>query len=204
MGTDIHGVFQRKTSDGAWQDVPSKYDFDRHYQLFAVLAGVRNGVGFAGVPTGDPVRPIAEPRGLPADFEVVQGDLHPIASEDLLPPYSRKYWTEEDPLELWMGGHPYSWLLADEMLKWSPPGNVGKTGVLSREQYLAWDKVSPPESYCGRIWGANVVMAPNADWTHIQVSWGSDLRHELDYFFAEVRRLVEEHGDIRFVFGFDN
>lgn len=67
MGTDIHGVFQRHNG-AAWEDIASKYQQNRHYQLFAALAGVRNGVGFAGVPTGEAIKPIAEPRGLPADF----------------------------------------------------------------------------------------------------------------------------------------
>lgn len=58
MGTDIHGVFQA-FDNGQWRDVESSYEQDRHYQLFAVLAGVRNGYGFAGVPTGEPVTPIA-------------------------------------------------------------------------------------------------------------------------------------------------
>ena len=69
MGTDIHGVFQRHDeATGQWHDIPSNYAQDRHYQLFAVLAGVRNGTGFAGVVTGEPVKPIAEPRGYPKDF----------------------------------------------------------------------------------------------------------------------------------------
>jgi len=42
MGTDIHGVFQA-FDNGQWRDVESSYEQDRHYQLFAVLAGVRNG-----------------------------------------------------------------------------------------------------------------------------------------------------------------
>ena len=54
MGTDIHGVFQRfDAAAGIWEDVPSKYEQDRHYQLFAVLAGVRNGYGFAGAQTAE-------------------------------------------------------------------------------------------------------------------------------------------------------
>src|SRR5215469_11787636 len=32
----------------------------RNYDLFAILAGVRNGSGFGGCDTGDPVVPIAE------------------------------------------------------------------------------------------------------------------------------------------------
>ena len=58
MGTDIHGKFQKRnarTSD--WEEVDTDYDFNRHYQLFAVLADVRNGYGFAGISSGDEVQP---------------------------------------------------------------------------------------------------------------------------------------------------
>jgi hypothetical protein len=41
-------------------------------------------------------------------------------------------------------------------------------------------------------------------WTHVRCRWGSALADELRYFFDEVKRLADEHGDIRFVFGFDS
>lgn len=40
---------------------------DRNYRLFAMLADVRNGRGFAGCDTGDRLEPIAAPRGVPFD-----------------------------------------------------------------------------------------------------------------------------------------
>lgn len=39
----------------------------RNYNLFAMLADVRNGRGFAGIPTGEGFEPISEPRGIPED-----------------------------------------------------------------------------------------------------------------------------------------
>ena len=39
----------------------------RNYDLFAILADVRNGRGFAGISTGRGFEPISTPRGLPAD-----------------------------------------------------------------------------------------------------------------------------------------
>lgn len=70
MGTDIHGTFQcerklkKDPTISKWVDVPHLYTFRRDYFLFGVLANVRNGHGFAGVDTGDPVDPISEPRGV--------------------------------------------------------------------------------------------------------------------------------------------
>jgi hypothetical protein len=68
MGTDVHAVWQAKKGD-KWVDIESTWDQNRHYFLFAWLADVRNGFGFAGIPTHDPIKPISERRGLPDDFE---------------------------------------------------------------------------------------------------------------------------------------
>ena len=40
--------------------------------------------------------------------------------------------------------------------------------------------------------------------THVQVEWIENFKEELKYFFDEVRRLKEEHGEVRLVFGFDS
>lgn len=214
MGTDIHGVFQRH--DGSvWTDIESRYEQQRHYQLFAVLAGVRNGRGFAGVPTGEAVTPIAEPRGLPEDFSVIgeYRDSHPLANLDHMDPRRRKYHTTDEPLEQWMGDHTHSWLEGDEMLTWfAAAPEVLKTGIVSREDYEAWDSEKGFDSYCGGISGPSVVVVnDNAvekeekpNWTHIRCHWKVDLKQELAYFFEEVDRLRSEHGRVRFVFGFDS
>ena len=146
MGTDIHGVFQRHDA-GKFVDVPSDYEFSRHYQLFAVLAGVRNGSGFAGIQTGEVVKPIAEPRGLPDDFETTDEDVHPLASIELMEPWHRRHHEEGEPLEVWMGDHTHSWLTSDELLSWYENApSVVQHGVISREEYDAWDKQSWPAS----------------------------------------------------------
>lgn len=213
MGTDIHGVFQRHDkATGQWHDVPSNYEQGRHYQLFAVLAGVRNGRGFAGIPTGEAVTPIAEPRGLPADF-ATEDEAHPLATLEHMDPRRRKWHEADEKLEVWMGDHSHSWLTGNEILAWAEKApEVVKTGVLDRAVYEAWDGASRPPSYCGGISGRDVVQindnavekeqTPN--WTHIRCNWQSDLRAELAYFFDEVARLVAEHGNVRFVFGFDS
>lgn len=211
MGTDIHGVFQKRAG-AEWIDIPTEYDFGRHYQLFAVLADVRNGFGFAGIHTGKPIEPIAEPRGLPDDFHVDDHDEHPLASVDMMAPWRRAAYARGEPISVWMGDHSFSWLSADEMLAWfEQPHTAEQTGVLSREERERWDGMSKPCSYCGGIWGGGAVVVPDAerhtrdDWTHVQCSWKSDLQKGLAYFFDEVKRLTEAHGrDVRFVFGFDS
>ncbi len=191
MGTDIHGVFQRH--DGSqWVDIESNYEQWRNYQLFAVLANVRNGFGFAGTPTGEAVKPISEPRGLPRDFE---GG------------------TDHESLQIWMGYHSHSWLTGEEMLDWYEAApEVCQTGILERSVYEAWDGKSKPSTYCADISGARVIVVNDnqiekdqkPSWTHIRCNWSSDLKRELVYFFDEVKRLVGQRGRIRFVFGFDS
>lgn len=183
MGTDIHASFQIKR-DGQWVDVESTWEQHRHYFLFAWLAGVRNGVGFAGVPTHEPIRPISEPRGLPDDLG---GD-----GDD----------------ECDFGDHHQSWLSADEILSAPLPGATMRTGVIDRKDFELWDKKSRPHSYCGAIAGPGVVVSPVDEvgdpTTHVQVSWCENGADELQYFVDEVRRLRTAHGVVRLVFGFDS
>lgn len=211
MGTDIHGVWQnRKAIDGVWRDIPSNYTQDRHYQLFAVLAGVRNGYGFAGVQTGEPVIPIAEPRGIPSDFDW-DGDYHPIERREVMDP-RRQEWAEENEKEIWMGDHSHSWLSGQEMLEWAKtPRVLIACGVITAEEFEAWEG-DAPKSYCGGVFGprlktvseADAKRLPKGSFSHVQVTWERKLHEELAYFFDEVKRLVEEYGEIRFVFGFDS
>jgi hypothetical protein len=64
-GLDLH--IERYHDEPAFKTVEP---FDvRNYDLFAALADVRNGAGFAGVDTGDPIVPIASPRGVPDDAD---------------------------------------------------------------------------------------------------------------------------------------
>ena len=110
MGCNIHTVWQKKVGD-SWVDIESEYEENRHYALFAVLAGVRNGVHH-WVKNGYFVTPIAEPRGFPKDFDVLDGDMH---KTDIVPKWMD---TERFEGEVWMGDHSYSWLSGEEMLKW--------------------------------------------------------------------------------------
>lgn len=211
MGCDIHGVFQKYNSEiGAWEDIPSLYKQNRNYQLFSVLAGVRQS-------HIDPIDPISPPRGLPEDFEqvLIHGDFeHPVKSKKFLTPFMRLYGDDPDfPMRsVWMGDHSYSWLSGEEMLSWysSSPKQLC-SGVISQEQYLKWDLKSPPYPYSQGVFGDGIRVVDEEDvpdeilpWSHIRVTWEEDLCESLSFFFKEVERLCEEHGTIRFVFGLDS
>jgi len=214
MGTDIHAVFEAK-KNGEWTGVLSTYEGGRHYQLFAVLAGVRNGVGFVGTRLGDPVVPISEPRGYPPGFQVIDTHRHPIAVE-CLPERRRRYAVEDAeeagrPVSMYMGYHDHSWLSADEILDWAANApTIPKYGVVSMATFCAWDRKSKPREHCGAVFGPGIVVKtmPEVDAgeyaTDVAVHWTSDLKEELGYFLDEIARLKKEHGEVRMVFGFDS
>ncbi len=163
MGTDIHGIFQRRTEAG-WEDVETKYEETRHYALFAWLGNVRNGRGFAGTLTHSRITPLSDCRGYPEGF-VVKDDNHPIARNSLRGPRRSSYYADEDSnprddcyLELWMGDHSHSWLSAAEILAATPP-RILRTGYVPVETFKAWDGTSSPEEWSGFIAGGWIVLA---------------------------------------------
>lgn len=207
MGADIHGVFQRRVND-EWLDVPSEYTWDRHYALFALLANVRNGFGFAGVVTGQAVKPIATPRGLPDDFVIINdGETHPIPDELASEWELQDAKERHEPPSIWMGDHSHSWLTSDEILSHNWPV-VWKCGIVAIKDFNNWDGVSAPQSYCGVISGGRVIVAENPcdvvdETTHVRIFWRSGIE-EFQYFIDEVKRLHELYGTVRMVFGFDS
>ena len=104
MGCDIHAIFQAKT-DGIWVDVPSKYDEGRDYVLFSWLAGVRGSSDFQ----------ISKQRGLPNDFDLVDGYFHPILCFENTDDCGHIHVNGERARK-YMGEHSHSWLTSTEIL----------------------------------------------------------------------------------------
>ena len=150
MGTDIHIAIEIKKGDTwelhDWQepyntgethpDGSPKRDYHemmldpfcigRNYNLFAILADVRNGVGFAGTDTGDGFVPIANPRGIPVDSVSIQ----------------------EVDEEGW--GHDFSWLGLDELLNYDWHGQTTKhRGVVDVLEYFYFKEHGQPRSWSG-------------------------------------------------------
>jgi hypothetical protein len=108
---EIPGLHDTRTIDLGWGD-------SRNYDVFAMLADVRNGHGFAGIDTGEGFTPIAPPRGLPED-----------ASSTVL---------EES--ESWgVDGHSHSFFTLRELLDLETTGywdNITvHRGAMDREQF---------------------------------------------------------------------
>ena len=167
MGTDIH-LYVEKLNNGKWErvlepyvsgysgtrdwspwyaDEPDKQAPDprqRHYDLFAFLANVRNGHGFAGVFTHLPVTPQFAGRGIPNDTSYREPD------------------GDDDENELndfpYLGDHSYTWATLQELLSapWDMVFHSG--GVVGPEQFRVWEKEGYPTCYSGGVGGAGIIV----------------------------------------------
>lgn len=164
MGCDIH-LYAEKRVDGAWQSAdawePNEYydpeDPDseekplaipyrkrfydsRNYDLFAMLANVRNGYRFAGCDTGDGFVPICEPKGLP-------DDVSPQVKAD------SDRWGSD--------GHSHSWLTVAELMAYDWTQTTKHRGWLNAVEFHRWDRWprsqgEPPDEWCGGVSGPRI------------------------------------------------
>jgi hypothetical protein len=210
MGTDIHGRLQYRYSKDSEYTDGGVIEDDRNYRVFAMLAGVRNGYGFAGVPTHEPIIPISEPRGLPPgcadeDYDV---KLSAYNGDDLV------------EYTCWLGDHSHSWLTLTEILAWDGWDKpLHRTGVLDAYEFKRIEASGgTPESWCGGVSGdgVTVVSAENArrgvPHTHVQCAWSVPFSESVKTFRAWVDYIQLKHGwllkgdpdAVRIVFGFDS
>ncbi len=160
MGADIH-LLVEKLNGEKWEEVEPPYsasygikswspyyenrNFDhgkpdpltRDYNLFAFLADVRNGRGFAGVFTHERITPCFSGRGIPDDCSYVE----PINDEDenrIGGSYS------------WLGEHSFTWATLTELLNapWGVRFNTGyDTWTIENCEFRRWcDEVLVPLS----------------------------------------------------------
>lgn len=161
MGCDIHLYVEKRDQSGQWlavdeftRDEPEDgeekgnlycpydkgYYSDRNYNLFAILADVRNGRGFAGIKTGEGFSPIAEPRGVP---------------DDASPEY-------KEIVEQWdCDGHSHSHHTLRQLLDydWTQVSNLqGWTDAPSWATWSRWkrERGEGPEDYCGDVSGPSI------------------------------------------------
>lgn len=164
MGTDIHIYVETLTDDDEWTEVKPPYirgadleGYDgwpswspdrywemedpppnpegRNYNLFAFLADVRNGYGFAGVRTHEAVEPQVAMRGIPEDTS----------------------WDEEES-GIWLGDHSHTHAMLDELLGLPWDMEYLSGGVVGREQFRVWQEEGIPNSWSGWISGKGVTI----------------------------------------------
>lgn len=235
MGCDIHLFVEKRNGSSQWEaaeswvpdenepsrlTVPHKQRFfdDRNYSLFAILADVRNGYGFAGVDTGDGFVPIAEPRGLPNDVTVeVKG--------------------ESDSWDV--DGHSHSYFTVAELLAYDWTRATKRRGVLELIEYVKWSRYDrregeQPQNWSGDVVGRSVVVVDDGEavaarlapvagrtddeiasaikklgvgFTHIRCEWSVPYYMTCERFWSRaIPRLLRmgKPEDVRIVFWFDN
>ena len=164
MGCDIH-LYVEKRISGIWfsadEWTQDKYETEpklevayknrfysgRNYDLFAILANVRNGSGFAGVKTGDGFNPICMPLGLPPD-------VTPEVRDD------SNRWGDD--------GHSHSYLTVAELLAYDWTQSTRQQGWLDAASYCKWSGYSKscglgPNSYSADVWGGSVEKISNEE-----------------------------------------
>lgn len=229
MGCDIHILAERKTADGweAFGEIfenpyydptrPTTVDDDgyvwngklidqpyrgRNYDLFAILADVRNGRGFAGCDTGDGFIPICKPRGVPEDA-------------------SRDY---RALVESWdCDGHSHSWHTLADLLAYDWEQGTAHRGWVNLVEYREFREKGKPASWCGAAGGGLVRHISNDEMTalmdqeqadshaYTQVQWSESYRDSVGaHWFKTMDRLQELAAEVggpecvRIVFFFDN
>jgi hypothetical protein len=195
---------------------------DRNYNLFAMLAGVRNGRGFAGVDTGDGFEPLSEPRGLPDDTSLKNTD-----DDDY-----------DSPGHIWLGYHSFSHCTLAEVLAYDYSRTTKHRGIVDSAEYAKWvefGRKGPPDNWCGGISGGGVKIVSNTELDELiangtaptsgsggpfdhpksanglsyftRIEWEETYRQSAGaawFEFLEACRPLGKPEDVRFVFGFDS
>jgi hypothetical protein len=166
MGCDIHLYVEKRVDgkwvsadqwevDPAWPDEGARVPYakrfytGRNYDLFAILANVRNGYGFAGVKTGGGFVFIDKPRGMPED-------VSPEVAADA---------------ESWgCDGHSHSFFTLAELLVYDWTQVTKHQGYCSVEEWDRWtcwgrEQGEGPREYCGGVGGGGtrIVTAGEMD-----------------------------------------
>jgi len=187
MGTDIH-IAVEIFYNGRWHLSDVTPTQDRNYRAFAVLANVRNGYGFGGFSTGDELKPISEPRGLPDDMSPeLRAKIAQNESSDEI----------DEGQYFWLGDYGYSWVTLKELLEYDLDAPVLVSGYVSEEQAKHYQETGEfPRAY--------------ATWTpqpgFVKLSWPQPIRDSaplIQTLIDEIRGLGAPE-NVRLVFGFDN
>lgn len=155
---------------------------DRNYDLFAMLADVRNGRGFAGVVTGEGFNVIAEPKGLPEDL-----------SEEILQAWE------------YSGDHTPSWLTLRELQEYDWKQSSRHTGLVTPREYLRFRETGTPISWYGEVWGNGVEIVSNEEMEAIiasgerrnaytRILWESSYEDSARHFLETAMPRLEEIG----------
>lgn len=228
MGCDIHIAIQKQLADGTWEEIPyqvAPWNKDdrpleigipvaprrfgaRDYDLFGILANVRNGSGFAGCLTGSGWPSIADDRGFPAGFDV----------DALLPDPKMAKYDERGPR--WLGDHSFTWVSLDELKAF--PWDTTLATIYGCVTGDVFDELKPrnlkPANYSGGISGPGIQVYSEDEWLnhraecraarpYVRMSWTESAREATYDWAGEVIPWLESLADgrpLRLVMGFDS
>lgn len=170
----------------------------RNYNLFGILANVRNGYGFAGVDTGDAFVPIAKPRGIPEDAS----DFY--------------RWECDHGM-----GHTPSWLSLHELVECDWSRTTKHRGFVGVDQYGVFKAEGAPHSWSGMVSGGQIKHISNEQMDVVntlpegpryftQVEWEWTYAESCTEFVEKTIPALQEIADLkgvrdlRIVFFFDS
>jgi hypothetical protein len=205
MGTDSHVYVEKFNKEtNKWKAIKKYKELwcsERNYDLFSILANVRNGYGFAWTKTSDGFVPISLPKGIPDDVSAfVQSEI--------------TNWGEN--------GHTHSYLSLKEMKEFDWNQTTRKQGFVDAREYNSFKQNGIPDCWWGDVFGGNTTKLTNEQMDHrindgtvdgdcyTMVSWEvcyseiakGFLNEDMPYFES-----LSEDGsgeDVRIVFFFDS
>ena len=199
-----NGWYRENNPIDDWNKPYTDHPYDsRNYDLFAILADVRNGKGFAGCKTSHGFNPIADPKGLPEDI------------------------TDEVREKLEDYGYGYSYFTLKELKDYDWNQTVTHVGVISEEQYIKMKETGEnPDCWSGGISSRDIVTV-SADTMDKILAKTIDRNRNLRYYvqtdfepvtykdcclgfyedtMSDLETLIPEGGtdeDVRIIFAFD-
>lgn len=198
-----------------WREKRRRYVWygDRNYDAFAILADVRNAVGFAGVQTASHrLVPLSEPRGWPPDVGIeVMARRADVVDED------------DESGDVTDGDHSHSWCTLQELLEYDWEQVVEHTGYVEATEYLRWKQHKRPASWCGGVSGRDVRIVSNSEmerliaagdtqWVYTEVTWVETYADAAGRLYSKLIpalvKIAEDMGvgpeDVRLVYSFDS
>lgn len=192
MGTDIHLQVEVLGEDGVWKISPRKpfrtYDDEgfswdedpsgRNYNLFAFLANVRNGFGFAGFSTGARVEPQFPGRDFPEGYvdpknlfvyenEWDDDDDDDETSPKLLTDSENEATSIALPVkrprseytggDFWIGDHSITHATLEELRGCDWDVGFTSTGYVELAGYLTFKQKGIPDGWSGGIYGQDII-----------------------------------------------
>ena len=231
MGCDIHSFAEVKTN-GKWKKVGKIFQDcynekeltsepygGRNYDLFAMLADVRNRRGFAGIKTGEGFNPICEPKGLPEDSEYLNSvspyayDSNPMNGKPI--PIEERDTIRHDVTDC--DYHSHSWLTLRELLDYDWNQLTMKTGWVTKAEYIEYKTNGSPNGWCGDVSSGGMFAHVANDeieafntpgkTAYTKIEWGSTYAESAHFFLEHTIPALQNLGDpenVRIVFWFDN